>query len=54
MPSDSPAPGRQRRLWMGLAMVWFVFVNVIFYWHLYQTRSAELSVIWERLMGVFR
>lgn len=39
---------------MWLAMTWFVFVNVVFYWQLYQARSAELTILWERVTGVFR
>ena len=43
---------RQLGLWVVLA--WFVFVNVVFYWRLFQERVRELPLIWQQLLKVLQ
>ena len=38
-----------KRLDLWLAVAWFVFINVVFYWRLFQERLGELTVVWQLL-----
>ena len=40
---------RQLGLWLILG--WFGFVNIVFYWRLYQVRAGELSGMWQQFLG---
>jgi len=43
----------KRQVFMWLGVVWFVFINVVFYWILVRERSDDVIRIWERFLSIF-
>lgn len=41
------------RLGLWLAITWFMFVNIVFYWHLFSQREGEIVQVWHRLLELF-
>ncbi len=55
MSSDERGPRRRlHRLGLVLALAWFAFVNVYFYWDLFRERAGQVPEVWDRLLALFR